>query len=123
MNKIFFKIALASIFCFLTEYESKAQGNLQFNKVKLVSALDTVPRNKVWKVESITYPNPSNFTPSFNYISVIIINGGSTIVKMSQLTLSYSWEMKYPFWLPAGTTLEASNNVNYISIIEYNIVP
>jgi hypothetical protein len=123
MNKFFFKIALFVVFSFLYTNESKAQGNLQFNKVKLVSAVDTVPRNKVWKVESITYPNPSNFIPSFNYISEIFVNGGSTIVKMSQLTLSYSWEMKYPFWLPSGTTLQASNNVNYISIIEYNIIP
>jgi len=29
-----------------------AQGSLQFNQVKLVQALDSVPQNKVWKVES-----------------------------------------------------------------------
>ena len=29
-----------------------SQGSLQFNQVKLVQALDSVPQNKVWKVES-----------------------------------------------------------------------
>jgi hypothetical protein len=29
-----------------------AQGNLQFNQVKLVQAIDSVPQNKVWKLES-----------------------------------------------------------------------
>jgi hypothetical protein len=30
-----------------------AQGNLQFNQVKLVTALETVPAGKVWKIESV----------------------------------------------------------------------
>jgi hypothetical protein len=29
-----------------------AQGSLQFNQVRLIQALDSVPQNKVWKVES-----------------------------------------------------------------------
>ena len=33
----------------------KAQGNLQFNQVKLVTTLETVPAGKAWKVESVIY--------------------------------------------------------------------
>ena len=29
-----------------------SQGNLQFNQVKLVSTIETVPAGKVWKVEN-----------------------------------------------------------------------
>ena len=32
---------------------SFSQGNLQFNQVKLVSAEETVPAGKVWKVENV----------------------------------------------------------------------
>ena len=39
---------MLSVFC----VSLKAQGNLQFNQVKLVTALETVPVGKVWKVES-----------------------------------------------------------------------
>jgi hypothetical protein len=33
----------------------KAQGNLQFNQVKMVFAQETVPVGKVWKIESVIY--------------------------------------------------------------------
>ncbi|NBN99205.1 MAG: hypothetical protein EBV19_08240, partial [Flavobacteriia bacterium] len=36
-----------------------AQGNLQFNQVKLVTNQETVPVGKVWKVESVIYNIPS----------------------------------------------------------------
>ena len=36
----------------------QAQGNLQFNQVKLVTTLETVPAGKVWKVESVIYNIP-----------------------------------------------------------------
>ncbi len=39
-----------------------AQGNLQFNQVKLVTSQQTVPANKVWKVESVIYTIPDNQT-------------------------------------------------------------
>ena len=39
-----------------------AQGNLQFNQVKLVTALETVPAGKVWKIESVIYNIPSEMS-------------------------------------------------------------
>jgi hypothetical protein len=119
MNKLVFKIAILGILIFLITNESKAQGNLQFNKVKLVSASDTVPTNKVWKIEGISYPYLVYTNNAF--FSRIEINGVTSATRIySNIVI---WEMKYPFWLPAGSTLAASTNVINISIIEYNIIP
>jgi len=102
---------------------SKAQSNLQFNQVKLVTTVDTVPAKKVWKVESVLYSNA-------NTNSYISLNGTSLLVRYINYVqigttgvASLIWEMKYPFWLPAGSTLAKSTNVESISIIEYDIVP
>ena len=51
-------------FTFLLLNTIYSQGNLQFNQVKLVSAIETVPAGKVWKV--------TNFlpTPNGNYQAI-----------------------------------------------------
>jgi hypothetical protein len=101
---------------------SKAQANLQFNQVKLVTTVDTVPAKKVWKVESVLYSNA-------NKSSYITMNGTGLLVRLidlvpwASMATDMIWEMKYPFWLPAGSTLAISTNVVYISVIEYDIVP
>jgi len=46
------------VYSLLTYVCFAAQGNLQFNQVKLVSALETVPAGKVWKIESVIYNIP-----------------------------------------------------------------
>ena len=47
MRRIF--IVVTAFFAVLYAY---AQGNLQFNQVKLVSTVETVPAGKVWKLEN-----------------------------------------------------------------------
>ncbi len=59
------------------------QGNLQFNQVKLVSALETVPAGKVWKVESALtgeerYPTSGTTLPSNSRF--IQVNGNSICI-------------------------------------------
>ncbi|HRS54674.1 MAG TPA: hypothetical protein P5250_08200 [Bacteroidales bacterium] len=44
----------------------------------------------------------------------IIINGTPVLVDDAST---------FPFWINSGTTLEVGNKVNYISVIQYNIVP
>jgi len=46
------KRVLFSLILFFVAFLVNAQGNLQFNQVKLVTTLETVPAGKVWKVES-----------------------------------------------------------------------
>jgi hypothetical protein len=110
-----------------------AQGNLQFNQVKLVSTIESVPVGKVWKVESVMYSSGlSNFAgPSSSQIitqnSSITINSSTNVVRSLvgvNTNGGYTvWEQTYPIWLMAGSTLAASTGVQFISVIEFNIVP
>ena len=61
----------------------KAQGNLQFNQVKLVTIQETVPVGKVWKIESALsgeerYPTSGTTLPSNSRF--ILVNGTSVCV-------------------------------------------
>ena len=72
---IFVSILLCGVFY--------SQGNLQFNQVKLVTALETVPVGKVWKVESALsgeerYPTSGAALPSNSRF--ILVNGTSVCV-------------------------------------------
>ena len=51
MNSLFVRFLWVGV-PFLWILGLHAQGNLQFNQVKLVQAIDSVPQNKVWKLES-----------------------------------------------------------------------
>ena len=123
-----------------------SQGNLQFNQVKLVSTVETVPTDKVWKVESAAYNGGAPFANSssnygfpgvtlqnrgFESIMSYSVNGqliyfpvsyaiGSSTV--GHLT-SVDGVAHFPLWLPAGSTLAAGTNMRYLSVIEFNIIP
>ena len=116
-----------------------AQGNLQFNQVKLVSALETVPAGKVWKIESVIYniPQTASGYQSTNggcsyvyYESTAIeiagiptkVGQGTQPAAYSNLAYTHSYTM-LPVWIPAGTTLSGGTCLNKISVIEFNIVP
>ncbi len=117
-----------------------AQGNLQFNQVKLVTATETVPAGKVWKIESVIYniPSGSNTYQTGNYgdcsasdynRSSIIVDGTPTKIGQGTTPLGYSsgsYTHTYtilPLWLPAGATLSGGLCSNKISVIEFNIIP
>jgi hypothetical protein len=117
-----------------------AQGNLQFNQVKLVTAQETVPVGKVWKVESVIYNiaegsttyqtgNYGNCTSSDYNSAAIVVAGTPTKVGQGTSPLAYSngaYVHSYtilPIWLPAGTTLSGGICLNKISVIEFNITP
>ena len=117
-----------------------AQGNLQFNQVKLVTALETVPAGKVWKIESVIYNiaegsttyqtgNYGNCTTSDYNSAAIVVAGTPTKVGQGTTPLAYSsgaYVHSYtilPIWLPAGTTLSGGICLNKISVIEFNITP
>ena len=118
---------------------SYAQGNLQFNQVKLVSALETVPAGKVWKIESVIYniPQTASGYQSTNggcsyiyYESTAIeiagiptkVGQGTQPAAYSNLAYTHSYTM-LPVWIPAGTTLSGGTCLNKVSVIEFNIVP
>jgi hypothetical protein len=116
-----------------------AQGNLQFNQVKLVNSLTTVPTNKVWKIESVLNGNNPQWTASAPLPSCVMsISLNDTNICISQMNLYRNGNFlnnsaaasesainctNLPIWIPAGSTLNIGYNSIYISVIEYNIVP
>jgi len=134
-------------FALFSFFTGIAQGNLQFNQVKIISNTDppqTVPAGKVWKIESVFTAGdqdvygvqtsgttlslfPACGVPSFYYlysgrylaINSIPISFGihSAGEKMTNL----------PIWVPAGSTIcTCTNNAlcaRGYSAIEFNIIP
>ena len=94
---------------------------LQFSQVLLIgSNTQTVPAGKVWKVET-ALPSVLNQNAE-RQLSIIIDNNtvgiGGSINWGSNLNI-----LDQPFWLPAGTTIAAGQNVFRVSVIEFNVVP
>lgn len=132
------KKILLSTFIILSTLAS-AQGNLQFNQVKLVTSLETVPLGKVWKIESVIYNIPlaasgyqstsGSCNSSSSESTGIEIAGIPTKVGQGTQPASYSsliYTHSYtilPLWIPAGTTLSGGTCLNKISVIEFNIIP
>ena len=122
-------IVIASLFSVVSMV---AQGNLQFNQVKLVSTVETVPVGKVWKVTGILPSSgfrytSSSSTPPYEY--GLLVNGIQRIIGHGSYVNGYyssgftAQSFGGDLWLPGGTTLAAGSNVGEISIIEFNIVP
>ena len=138
MKKIIFSILFS-----ITMLVVNGQGNLQFNQVKLITTVETVPLGKVWKVESATYGGGLVFcvagTNGTNYcgnnvnnitnvavlgVMTFTINGQPNYISALSYTNSFSPNLSpFPIWLPAGTTLSVGTNMRYLSIIEFNVVP
>ncbi|MDA0930788.1 MAG: hypothetical protein O3C32_05380 [Bacteroidetes bacterium] len=108
-----------------------AQGTLQFNRILLVSSLDTVPSNKVWKVSSVLSSSQLHTNaPSTAISTAISINGSTVFVSGRSYTeqsadgnQSFGTYTQMPIWLPAQTTLAAGANALSISVIEFNVLP
>ena len=64
-----------------------AQGNLQFNQVKLVQAIDSVPQNKVWKVESAVL----GISQGIRVSPTFYINGDTVVLGYDSYNVS-RWE-------------------------------
>ena len=125
-----------------------SQGNLQFNQVKLVSTIETVPAGKVWKVENylpssqlaIDLNRPSNQATAGGTKNFIMLVNSNQVFLQTTITREVGRDDAYwnqsgyttasdykifdaPIWLPASTTLAASTNVLSLSVIEFNILP
>lgn len=124
------------LLCFVS-FGVKAQGNLQFNQVKLVTATETVPEGKVWKIESILYKalpkvvanignnnNEEDIFISINTTPVLARAVRADNSWPSERYLNYSvYEIKLPIWLPASSVLAKTNPIAYISVLEFNVIP
>ena len=119
---------------FLLPLTAHSQGNLQFNQIVIVSSVNqTVPAGKVWKLESYqqeyvsitnNFPAPSCVTldrqrpyyiDNIYYYNIELAGGGSTIYNVAK--------NNFPIWLKASQTVRTSCSGDFISIIEFNIIP
>ncbi len=119
------------LFTFLLLNKVYSQGNLQFNQVKLVSAIETVPAGKVWKVTNYL-PTPNGNYQVFAQPALaeylININGvAMNLGRRAYYNSSYGLmdEVRHTgdIWLAAGTTLSVFQNIAHLSVIEFNIIP
>ena len=133
--------------CLLFSLSFNAQGNLQFNQVKMIVNTDppqTVPIGKVWKIESVfsygtmdTYAT-GNSPSNQSFFSNCGVPSGSyypegRYMAINAIPLSFGIQgvgyptNQLPIWLPAGSTICTCSNSNYCargySLIEFNIVP
>jgi hypothetical protein len=133
------RIIIGAFACFL-HVVAFAQGNLQFNQVKLVTAQETVPIGKVWKVESVIYNIPEDLSGAQTSASTtcssstfrstaIEVDGvptkvglGTNTASYSNLTYTHTYTM-LPLWLPAGATLSGGSCLNKVSVLEFSVVP
>jgi hypothetical protein len=129
-------VILFSLAVFVSYFNSAAQGSLQFNQVKMVTSSETIPSGKVWKIISAPYKNdqigsagsytPSN--PGVEFVQSMLIN--SEVVYIQAIRFyDGSWRnftgptCQFPLWLPAGTTVQASTGVRFLSVLEFNVIP
>lgn len=116
-------------------FDVTAQGNLQFNQViKVIDANQTVPAGKVWKVESyhqtqigistnmpttgcgdLSRPRPY-FVDNVSYHHIQPIGNGTSSYASSATN-------EFPLWLASGQTLRSSCPNDFLSVIEFNVVP
>lgn len=127
---------LILIFCTNFMYSQ----TLEFSQVKLVSAEETVPSGKVWKIENIlpttrltsTAGTGSSIatattTQSFKVDGTIIYyaTSDSRGTKYGNETgfTSSAFSLSGPIWLPEGTKLEVATGIYALSVIEFTVVP
>lgn len=124
---------LIIIICLFVSLGVSAQGNLQFNQViKVSTATTTVPVGKVWKIESYQQSNVSGTSNSTSgcdvarvrpYIIDSQIYHNIKNIASGNAGYVYTAENRMPIWLAAGQTAATSCPSDFLSVIEFNVVP
>ena len=121
MKKIIF---ITLLFCGLA-FTAQSQS-LTYSKVILLTALDSVPQGKVWKIVSYL-PSSQWISAGTNSSSSVNVLINSVESKISQYSMAHVGNgghgeketVPFPIWLPSGTTVEPSTNCGSLSVIEF----
>jgi len=115
--------------------------SLQFSRVLLLSSEQTVPQGYIWKIESCLgvrttssggssmQTPPDSHLILINSVPISVATNGYGTIAADGSNSSYWYGSKtevcttMPIWLPEGTTVNISSNVNFISIVEFKIIP
>ncbi len=128
------KFLLSFIFV-LGTFLTFSQGNLQFNQVLTIREVaTTVPAGKVWKVESyqqatisvtssgaistcadLTRTRPYTIDGYLYYDIGNVASGSGGYIVIAQ--------NQFPIWLKEGQIINTTCPNDFLSIIEFNIVP
>lgn len=114
---------------FISVAQVRAQGNLQFSQVLMLTSnasvdnsLGIVPAGKIWKIESFGGGTTGDVSIRFNGA-----NGGMFNNNYGGSSGMYYNSCHLPIWLPAGTQLgfggSNGSSLFWFSIIEFNVVP
>lgn len=106
---------------------SVAQGNLQFNQVLLLNngTTYTVPSGKVWKLESAVY---NTYSITYGSSAKLVINGSTVeLIPFSfndgNGTNRAPVTEVFPFWLPENATIQPTQAISKVSVVEFNVIP
>lgn len=117
------KIFLLVFIVFSFSYFFGQGNNLQFSQAILVeSTSQTVPSGKVWKVVSVQRNTNGNYNSQITINGTIIYVGGGYQDGVTQNQKVSNLGNTFPIWLPAGTTIKAEAGVEFLSVLEFNVV-
>ena len=110
MKKLLFTTLL---FCGLA-FTAQSQS-LTYSKVILLTALDTVPQGKVWKV--VSYQTSA----AANQVITMKVNGNQMIIyaRHYESNSQVNRETPFPMWFPAGTIIQPWSFCDALNIIEF----
>jgi hypothetical protein len=129
------KKLLVSFIFVLGTFLTFSQGNLQFNQVlKVIDVDQTVPAGKVWKVESYHQQTVGISTnmpttgcgdlsrPRPYYVDNVLYHHVNGIGNGNSSYASAATN-EFPLWLKESQMLRTSCPGDFLSVLEFNIVP
>jgi len=119
MKKLLF---ITLLFCGLS-FSAQSQS-LTYSKVILLTALDTVPQGKVWKVVSYQTNEfaAQDVTIKINNSMIKLYSSywqGGTLGGQTYAAATHTRQTPLPMWFPAGTTIEPQASCQSLNIIEF----
>ena len=120
---------ILTIAMLLFSMASYAQGNLQFNKVRSYigynsgyKLFDTVPQNKVWKIESLGVSGGKDGNGQSTGNLTINGVGYNNVAKETNSNTNIISVLKEVLWLKAGDIVGWTGGNSYVvTIIEYSL--